>query len=418
MCATRTKNLSQNHPSHVGRPDKTELPTGSGTGPKERRVEATEFGELVRRILLAYEPSADDRLAQALDTLVPLLMSRHQVPGVGLVGIDKGRIAWEKYFGVREAGKDSLVDENTVFEAASMSKPLAAYAALKLVEQGRLDLDRPLCSYLSEPYLRDEPLHQKITARMVLSHTSGFPNWRRDQPLRVLHEPGTRYLYSGEGFVFLQRVIEGLAGEDYESYMQRTLLQPLSMTSSSFQWQDAYAEVGAAGHDNDGTVKTGRSLYTRPNAAFSLYCTPRDYAAFVLEMMNPDRGGSHSISADALRLMLTPLSPPTEKEPLTRRGTKNLSQSSPSQAGRSSGTELPRGSGAGTKSEGNVRFGLGWAVETTASGVRIRHSGVNGTGFRSHCEFDPVQGHGLIIMTNGSSGEKFWHDLVRRIGIP
>lgn len=201
---------------------------------KDRRVESSEFGQLVRRILLAYQPPPiKGNVPQALDTLLPLLMSKHQVPGAAVVGIENRRIVCEKYLGVRKAGQSDLVDENTVFEAASMTKPLAAYVALKLVEQGRLDLDRPLASYLPEPYLK----HEKITARMVLSHTSGFPNWRpKGKPLRVLHEPGTAYRYSGEGFQFLQRVMEQITGEDYESLMQRMLLRPLGMKNSSHVW--------------------------------------------------------------------------------------------------------------------------------------------------------------------------------------
>ncbi|RYD79205.1 MAG: hypothetical protein EOP84_13340, partial [Verrucomicrobiaceae bacterium] len=189
-----------------------------------RRVEPAEFGELVRRILIAQKPPAVKASAtEVIDTLLPLLMSKHRVPGMAIIGIENHRIAWERYLGVREAGRDALVNEQTVFEAASMSKPLLAYAALKLVEQGRLDLDRSLSAYLPEPYLEGEPLHEEITARMVLNHTTGLPNWRRDQPLKVLHKPGSKYSYSGEGILFLQRVIEHLSGENYETFIQRTL---------------------------------------------------------------------------------------------------------------------------------------------------------------------------------------------------
>lgn len=357
-----------------------------------RRVEAAAFGELVRRILNAHEPpSVKASVPEAIDTLLPLLMSEHRVPGVAIIAIENRRVAWEKYFGVRQADHEELVNERTVFEAASMTKPLIAYAALKLVEQGLLDLDRPLSSYLPEPYLTGEPLHQKITARMVLSHTSGFPNWRRDQPLKVLHEPGSRYLYSGEGIVFLQRVLEHLTGEGYEAFIQRTLLKPLGMKSSSHRWLKNFSANAAAGHDEAGRVKTNRKLYTEPNAAYSLYTTPRDYAAFVLEMMSMERSGAHSLTAESVNTMLTPASPSTGRELLIRRGSQG---------------------------RGDVRFGLGWLIEPCASGNRICHSGSNGTGFRCHAEFDPVRGHGLIIMTNSTSGDDLWRELVSLIGVP
>ncbi|MEX2080119.1 MAG: serine hydrolase domain-containing protein, partial [Dehalococcoidia bacterium] len=275
---------------------------------------------------------------------------------------------------------------------ASMTKVLAAHAALKLAEQGKLDLDKPLSSYLPAPYLPDEPQHEKITARVVLTHTTGLPNWRpKGGPLKVLHDPGTQFGYSGEGFLFLQRVIEQITGEDYEPFMQRMLLRPLGMKHSSHVWQEGFAATAAAGHDDSGRVKPDRKLYTKPNAAYTLYCTPRDYAAFVLDLINPDRGADHSLSAKSVRAMLPPASPPTDRTPLSRRG--------------STGATAPQ-------------FGLGWLIDPTASGERICHSGSNGTGFRSYVEFDPVKGHGIIIMTNSTGGDDLWRDLLGRIGVP
>ena len=351
-------------------------------------VSASDFGELTRLVLNAYEPPAQT----PLETLLPLLMSRHRVPGAAVVRIEDHRIVSATHLGARVAGEGDRIEANTVFEVASMTKPLCAYAALKLVEQGRLDLDRPLVAYLGKPYLTDEPLHQKITARMVLTHTSGFPNWRpKGGALQVLHEPGSAYRYSGEGILMLQRALEAITGEEYEAFMQRTLLQPLGMTHSHHVWKEATADQAAAGHDAQGKPKTNRSLYQQANAAYSLYTTSGDYARFVLEMMNPDRRGAHSLSADSLRWMLTPASPPTDREPLTRQG----------QTG-----------------SGEVRYGLGWVIEPTLSGPRIRHSGSNGTGFRSHTEFDPATGHGLLILTNSVNGDDLWKDLIARIGRP
>lgn len=359
----------------------------------DRRVEAAEFGGLVRRILAARRlPPPTTETKPDLDTLLPLLMTRHRVPGVSVVAIENHRIAWERHFGARQAGQGALVTADTRFEAASMTKPLAAHAALKLVEQGRLDLDRPLVAYLPEPYLQGEPLHETITARMVLCHTSGFPNWRpKDGVLKVLHEPGTAYRYSGEGFVLLQRVIEQVTGEDYETHLRRSLLEPLGMTASSHVWSEAWADQAAAGHDKEGRIKTSRRLYQQPNAAYSLYTTARDYAAFLIELMQTDRRAPPSLSAVSLQHMLTPASPPTGRPLLQRRGSTGA---------------------------GEVRFGLGWSLEPTASGLRVCHSGSNGTGFRSHAEFDPRQGHGLVILTNADGGEGFWRELLNHLGRP
>jgi len=350
---------------------------------KGRSVTSAEFGELMRRILDAWQPQADT----ALNTTMSVLMSRHRVPGAAVVRLEQGRILSEHYLGACEAGKSLTVTADTLFEAASMTKPLAAYAAMRLVRHGKLSLDAPLVSHLGRSYLEDQPLHEKITARMVLSHTSGFPNWRpRGGPLRVMHEPGSAYLYSGEGFEFLQRVMEHITGEDLESHVQKVILQPLGMKHSSLVWQEGRSHLAAAGHDAKGGVKPGRHLHTQPNAAYSLHTTARDYAAFVMEMMKPTL-----LPADDVQAMFQPASPPTGRTSLRRRG---------------------------QSVEGDIRFGLGWSIEPALSGPRIRHSGSNGTGFRSHVEFDPKAGHGLVILTNSSSGEGFWKDLVEVIGVP
>ena len=348
-----------------------------------RRVESAEFGELVRLILTAYQPKVDG----PLEVTMALLMSRHRIPGAAVLKLEQDRILSEHYLGACEAGKPGLVTAETLFEAASMTKPLVAYAALMLAHQGKLNLDLPLVSQLGRPYLEGELLHEKMTARMVLSHTSGFPNWRpKGGALRVMHEPGTAYLYSGEGFEFLQRVMEQVTGKDLESYLQNALLKPLDMKHSSLVWQEDRAHLASAGHDAQGRVKAGRHLYNKPNAAYSLYTTARDYAAFVQEMLKPSL-----LPPDAVQAMFKPVSPSTGRASLQRRGQSSV---------------------------GDVRFGLGWSIEPAVSGPRVRHSGSNGTGFRSYVEFDPKAGHGLVILTNGSSGDGFWKDLVELIGVP
>jgi len=375
------------------------------TDERDRRVESSEFGELLRLVLDAYDPSvplastweSEDATSlpdlEEVERVLPLLMTRHLVPGAAAVAIRDRAIAWECYLGVREAGSDVPVDAETVFEAASMTKPLAAHLALKLAEEGRLDLDRPLAGYFDTPYLEDDPEHEKITARMVLQHSGGFPNWRpRGGPLRVRHEPGTRYRYSGEGFLFLQRAMERITGQGYEALARERLLGPLGMERSSHVWREDYLTLAAAGHDEEGATKTDRRLYTRPNSAYSLYTTPREYAAFVLESMRLDRGGMHSISPETREEMLAPSGFSTGRDPLERRGRR--------------GEEEPR-------------FGLGWLVETLPSGsLRVRHSGSNGTGFRCYVEFDPEAGHGLLVFANGVGGTGLREELVRLFGVP
>jgi CubicO group peptidase (beta-lactamase class C family) len=327
------------------------------------------------------------------------LMTDMKIPGVSISIISDGQIAWHKGYGVVRAGEPEKVTPETVFEACSMSKVVFTYAVLKLVEQGKLDLDRPLVDYLDEPYLEDEPLHKLITARMVMTHTTGFPNWReggwrKGGPLPVKFKPGTEYGYSGEGYLYLQRVVEHITGKPLNSFMKETLLEPISMASSSYVWEQRYDNLGSAGHDEAGEVKPDRSLYDRANAAYSLYCTPDDYARFIIEVMSEDRSAEHSLSRESIAEMLTPT--------IEVKG--------------SHGRPVPR---AGRSRCASIRRGLGWVVgETNDGDIRAWHSGSNGTGFRCYSEFDPARQTGIVIMTGSVNGKSLYQQLMSAIAFP
>ncbi|MBN2130076.1 MAG: CapA family protein [Sedimentisphaerales bacterium] len=322
-------------------------------------------------------------LISMLEAKIPPLMEAEHVPGLSMVLIRDNRIVWKGVFGVRAAGKPEKVDETTVFEAASMSKPLFSYAVLKLVEKGRFDLDRSLDSYLPEPYLPDQPLAKQITARMVMLHRTGLPNWREGGwraggPLPVLHEPGTRFTYSGEGYLYLQRAIERVTGKSLNAWMEESSLRPLNMRRSSYEWRDALADNFAGGHDKDGNLKKARRFYERGNAAYSLYTTPTDYALFLMEMMNPDRSAGHSLTAETIEKMTTLQLEPEAADARSRRS-------------------------------------LGWVVASDDDGGWVCHSGSNGSGFRCNSRFNMKHKCGCVIMTNSDSGRKVWEAIVEII---
>lgn len=337
--------------------------------------------------------AAEEPVAQLCDRLVPDLMKKARVPGVAVALIRQRELVWQGSYGVKTAGRPEAVDRETIFEAASMSKPVFAYTVLQLVQEGRLDLDRPLVEYLGAPYPQAAPRHERITARMVLTHTGGFPNWRPGGrrgggPLPVHFEPGTEQRYSGEGFQFLQRVVEKLTGMALSEWMEQRLLTPLGLTASSYVWKDEFAVRAAAGHTREGRLPTdARTLYREGNAAFTLYTTPADYAQFLIEMMRPERTGAHALTRASLDAMLT-------AHPIV---------------GKSQAQVDGEAGGAVT------RFGLGWRVDESPAGLRVHHSGSNRTGFRCYAEFYPETGDGIVIMTNSAAGNKVWSELVRQL---
>jgi CubicO group peptidase (beta-lactamase class C family) len=185
------------------------------------------------------------------------------IPGLAMAVLEDGEIAFSKGFGVRSVGDERPVDENTVFEAASLSKPVVAYIALEMVDEGLLDLDRPLVDYADIPELPDAR-GKRITARMVLSHTTGLQNERiGDERLALAFDPGQGFRYSGEGFLLLQRVLESITGESLDSLSRRMVLDDLGMTRSGFVWRDDWADNAAVGH---GDFESPRSR-SRPATA-------------------------------------------------------------------------------------------------------------------------------------------------------
>jgi CubicO group peptidase (beta-lactamase class C family) len=181
------------------------------------------------------------------------------------------------------------VATTTIFRGASLGKPLFAYAVLKLSEENKLALDTPLVSYVPKAYLEEHFLKSQlvdermrlITARMVLNHTSGLPNWRSEgKPLTSLFVPGSRYSYSGEGYYLLQTVVEYLVKEPIEAFMQRTVLRPLGMKNTSYVYHPADSSRYARSYD-----MAGKLVQDEPepvNVAHTLRTTADDYARFLV----------------------------------------------------------------------------------------------------------------------------------------
>lgn len=305
---------------------------------------------------------------------VPRLLAEGEVPGVAVALVEDGRVAWTRGFGVADAARGTPVTERTVFEAASLSKPVTAYLALRLADEGRLDLDAPLSRYLPEPYVADDARLAQVTARRVLTHTTGFPNWRGGDPLRIHFAPGERFSYSGEGFVYLQTALERITGEPLEPLARRLVFDPLGMTGSSFVWQDRYDTLKAYAHDETGAV-SGRRRTTTANAAATLETTAADYARFVAAVL-----AGTGLRAETHREMLR-------------------AQVHPDLACAVCVGRRPAGVPSRT-----VAWGMGIGLFLDAGGdTLLWHWGDNGDA-KAYVAAHPAARRGVVILANGANG--------------
>ncbi len=337
-------------------------------------------------------PSWEATLA-TVERLVPVLMKEHRVPAVSIALVRDRKVAFSKAWGVADAKTGAPATTATLFEAASMTKPAFAYVALKLAAEGRLDLDRPLAEVVDLPAVPGQPELAKVTPRMVLSHTSGLPNWRpggeeRDGPLPVLFEPGSRFGYSGEAFFQLQRAVEKVAGAPLEEHAKGALFVPLGMERASFAWGPELDAALATGHDEEGAPKA-RARYRHANAAYTLVTTAPDYARFLTALLDPEAFGEKALSRAGVETMLRRAVRADARDPIERPG----------------------------RARGRAVFwGLGWGINETPDGDVVYHSGANQTGFRCYSQLSPSRGTGLVILTNGLGGGALWTRLVAAIG--
>jgi CubicO group peptidase (beta-lactamase class C family) len=310
-------------------------------------------------------------LTKTLIARIPNWMKAANVPGLSIAVIQNARIVWRHAFGVKDAATGSPVTAETIFEAASMSKPVFAYIVMKLAEDGVLKLDTPLTRYAPERFLDGDDRLDLITARHVLSHTSGFQNWRSEKsPLAIHFTPGSKYQYSGEGYHYLQTVVTRLLGEPFERYVRSRLLAPLRMTSSSYVWDDNNARRMARPHDATGTPldndKPTSGSVARYGSAGSLRTTPSDYATFVLNVIDPPPADRFMLKRESVTEMLRPQV-------------------------KLEGWPFPSS------------WALGWQVFHNPTRDFIFHGG-NNKGFHSAAVASAAGKSGYVAMTNGDNG--------------
>jgi CubicO group peptidase (beta-lactamase class C family) len=319
-----------------------------------------------------------ETLIADLERLIPKLMEETKVPGVSIALIKDAKLHWRRGFGVKDRDTKVPVDNDTVFEAASVSKTVFAYAALKLCEKGGIGLDTPLTRYTSERFLEGDARLDLITARHVLSHTSGFQNWRSDEkPLKIHFAPGEKYFYSGEGYNYLQSVITHKTGQPIEAYMKANLFVPFGMASSGYVWNDRFENYAARPHEVDGKPLDNRKRTAadaaRYAAAGDLHTTPSDYARFLIEVIDPKKSDAFRLTKESLKEMIRPQ----------------------------------------VKVDDSKSWALGWEIQHTKGGDFIQHGG-NNKGFHAYASASVEGKYGFVIMTNGDNGWKICGQILHR----
>ncbi len=328
-------------------------------------------------------------ITHQIEEKLPKLMKETRVPGLSVTLIHDKKIFWNKSFGQANTETGEPVRHDTVFEAASLSKPVLAYYALKLVEGGILDLDVPLNDFISEPYIPDEPKLGLITMRHVLSHTTGFPNWRKKgDPFRIMLTPGERFAYSGEGYIYLQKVMEQATGKSAHEYIT-SVLEPFEMASSRFIWTGKEDVPHATGHDENGDP-VEKKIWPEMRGSASLHTTSTDYAQFMCEVMKPSNSEYH-LSPEMTREMFNSQVQVNDNAPWHK--------------------DWPKPT---VDTDDLVSWGLGWGLQRTPQGFSFWHWGDNNH-FHSLAMGSLENGSGLVVFTNGANGQKLILRIMREI---
>ncbi|MBS1664899.1 MAG: beta-lactamase family protein [Bacteroidetes bacterium] len=313
-------------------------------------------------------------LAQSSDTLIPSLirdvpvwMERNHVPCAGIGLIEAGKIKWLKVFGVLRQGHPA--PDNTLFNIASQTKPVTAMLTIKLVQAGLWNLDEPLSRYWVDPDLAGDPHLVKLTTRLVLSHQTGFPNWRTDNggmKLQFIAEPGTKFGYSGEGFEYLRRALENKFHQSLSALLAKWLTVPQRLGDMRYWGLDMDSTRFAMWHDGQGRPYT-ISMHTPISAADDLIASVGDYCRFGIYTMS-GLGVSDTLFRDMVRPQI--------------------------------------------KVKDNYYRCLGWGLVTgLPNGEYALEHGGSDVGVRTMAIFLPKSHSGVVVMTNGDNG-MFVSDLV------
>ncbi len=349
----------------------------------------------------------EQHFVEKMKIQVPRWLDEVSVPGVAISLVNNGRPIETYYYGTANVATNELITADTIFEAASLSKPVVAYAALQLVDRGLLELDRPLVSYMLDGRMpiilegvgldtlapKNIPLLEKITCRHVLNHATGLPNWPpKEGELAIHFSPGSRFSYSGVAYGMVQTIIETISDQSCQSYIQTNIFDPFGMSLSTFTWDGKKNWPLAVGHDKDGQpVK--KLLWQKMIAGGSLHCSSVDYARFLTAVLQPKTDSPFYLSAELTKEMIRPYIQVNNSAPWHDDWPKPDYTLNP-----------------------DVGWGLGWGTQITADGSAIWHWGDNGV-YKCFVVGFPDNGVGLVIMTNSKNGDKLYERILSELSL-
>ncbi|MBF4469849.1 serine hydrolase domain-containing protein [Flavobacterium sp. HJJ] len=254
------------------------------------------FGQTIKRV------DGSKLTADSLNTKIEHLMKTANVSGVAISVFNDNKLIFSKTFGLADVQKNIPLQQSSIMYGASFAKSVFAYIAMQYVQEGVINLDKPLVEYLSKPLpdykingfrrgyqdLKEDLRYKKLTARMCLAHTTGFPNWRwfeADKKIKFKFDPGTRYSYSGEGLYLLQFVLEQITGKDYETISQERVFKPLGMANTSQIWQARFDENICYGHNAKGEPYE-LMKWKEASAGGSMSTSLEDYTKFYATLIS------------------------------------------------------------------------------------------------------------------------------------
>jgi serine-type D-Ala-D-Ala carboxypeptidase/endopeptidase len=336
----------------------------------------------------------------ALTLKIGALTRAANVQGLTVTIFNDAATVYSAAFGAADVKAAKPLSTSTEIYGASLSKAVFSVLVMKLVEQGVLDLDRPLQDYVTEPLwqnrgrswhenlsdLRTDQRYRRITARMSMSHTTGLPGWRwfePDQKLRIHFEPGTKFSYSGEGMTLLQIVIEKLTGKSLEQLMHEHVFGPYGMRMSSYTWQPRFEGDYAVGHAPDGKAYP-KDKDNAARAPSTLETTTDDYARFMTAVLR--REGLREASWNEIFTPQVRIRTRTQVGP---------------------GTEETTSANDAIE----LSYGLGWGLQRTPHGWGAFKEG-HGDGFQHYSIVYPAKKLGVLLMSNSDNAESIFGHLL------